>query len=125
MPGTTTNGFPYAVPTDPLVQWPATSQSLSERIDQGLAEVNQRVPFRFTGPMILTSNDQGLVEITQQTFAANTMIGVIAMGYGQEYGVYVSDVGDNTRITLGVTHPTTGALAPNVQVYCTVFGIDV
>jgi hypothetical protein len=30
MPGTTSSGFPYAEPTDPLVQWPATSQALAE-----------------------------------------------------------------------------------------------
>lgn len=33
MPGVTTGGYPYAEPTDPLVQWPATSQSLAEKID--------------------------------------------------------------------------------------------
>jgi hypothetical protein len=33
MPGTTAKGFPYAQPADPLVQWPATSQSLAEKID--------------------------------------------------------------------------------------------
>jgi hypothetical protein len=35
MPGTTPQGFPYADPTDPLVQWPATSQSLAEKVDSG------------------------------------------------------------------------------------------
>jgi hypothetical protein len=34
MPGTTPQGFPYAEPTDPLVQWPATSQSLAEKLEQ-------------------------------------------------------------------------------------------
>jgi hypothetical protein len=33
MPDTTPNGYPYAVPSDPLVQWPATSQSLAEKLD--------------------------------------------------------------------------------------------
>jgi hypothetical protein len=33
MPATTPNGYPYAEPTDPLVQWPATSQQLAEKID--------------------------------------------------------------------------------------------
>jgi hypothetical protein len=33
MPGTTPNGVPYAEPTDPLVQWPATSRSLAEAVD--------------------------------------------------------------------------------------------
>jgi F420-0:gamma-glutamyl ligase len=33
MPDATANGYPYAVPSDPLVQWPATSQSLAEKID--------------------------------------------------------------------------------------------
>jgi hypothetical protein len=32
MPDSTANGFPYALPTDPLVQWPATSQSLAEAL---------------------------------------------------------------------------------------------
>lgn len=36
MPGTTPNGYPYAQPADPLVQWPATSQSLAEKIDNVL-----------------------------------------------------------------------------------------
>lgn len=35
MPGTTPTGFPYALPADPLVQWPATSQALAEKIDAG------------------------------------------------------------------------------------------
>jgi hypothetical protein len=33
MPDTTANGYPYAVPSDPLVQWPATSQSLAEKLE--------------------------------------------------------------------------------------------
>jgi hypothetical protein len=33
MPGTTPAGYPYAEPTDPLVQWPATSQSLAQKLD--------------------------------------------------------------------------------------------
>jgi hypothetical protein len=36
MADTTANGYPYAVPSDPLVQWPATSQSLAEKIDTQL-----------------------------------------------------------------------------------------
>jgi hypothetical protein len=34
MPATTPHGYPYAEPTDPLVQWPATSQQLAEKIDE-------------------------------------------------------------------------------------------
>lgn len=33
MPGSTPRGFPYAQPADPLVQWPATSQALAEKVD--------------------------------------------------------------------------------------------
>jgi hypothetical protein len=33
MADTTANGYPYAVPSDPLVQWPSTSQSLAEKVD--------------------------------------------------------------------------------------------
>jgi microcystin-dependent protein len=36
MPGTTTGGVPYAVPADPLVQWPATSQALAEAVDAAI-----------------------------------------------------------------------------------------
>lgn len=36
MPGTTPGGVPYAVPTDPLVQWPATSQGMAEKIDAAI-----------------------------------------------------------------------------------------
>jgi hypothetical protein len=39
MPGTTSSGFPYAVPADPLVQWPATSQSLAEKVQAELQDV--------------------------------------------------------------------------------------
>jgi hypothetical protein len=34
MPGTTPRGTPYALPTDPLVQWPGTSQQMAQKIDE-------------------------------------------------------------------------------------------
>jgi hypothetical protein len=37
MPATTPGGYPYAEPTDPLVQWPATSQQLAEQLEQKLS----------------------------------------------------------------------------------------
>jgi hypothetical protein len=33
MPDTTPGGYPYALPADPLVNWPATSQSLAEKLE--------------------------------------------------------------------------------------------
>jgi hypothetical protein len=33
MPATTPGGVPYAIPADPLVGWPSTSQQLAEKID--------------------------------------------------------------------------------------------
>jgi hypothetical protein len=37
MPGATFGGYPYAQPSDPLVQWPATSQQLAQKIDDEAA----------------------------------------------------------------------------------------
>jgi hypothetical protein len=35
MPGSTPSGYPYAEPADPLVQWPATSKALAEKLETG------------------------------------------------------------------------------------------
>jgi hypothetical protein len=36
MPGTTPKGYPYAEPADPLVQWPATSKALAQKLENDL-----------------------------------------------------------------------------------------
>lgn len=33
MPGTTTHGYPYALPDDALVNWPATSKALADKLN--------------------------------------------------------------------------------------------
>jgi hypothetical protein len=49
MPGATTGGVPYALPADPLVQWPATSQSVAEAVDGRVKKSGDTM----TGPLSL------------------------------------------------------------------------
>lgn len=36
MPGQTAKGFPYALPEDKRINWPATSQQLAEKLEAGV-----------------------------------------------------------------------------------------
>jgi hypothetical protein len=59
MPGTTPNGYPYAEPTDPLVQWPATSQALAQAIDTKTADLNTLLQGRAIATAYLTTDANG------------------------------------------------------------------
>jgi hypothetical protein len=58
MPGTTPKGYPYAQPADPLIQWPATSQALAEKIDA--ASGARIVVGHVSGP----ANASGMIEMS-------------------------------------------------------------
>jgi hypothetical protein len=59
MPGSTpAHQIPYAVPTDPLVQWPATSQALAEKVD-ALSTTAAGAPQRQVIQGVATCDAQG------------------------------------------------------------------
>jgi hypothetical protein len=76
MPGSTTGGFPYALPADPLVQWPATSQSLAEKIDQKIAAL----PRIATGVATTTGESAVLVNFPPGRFTAPPKVVVTPVG---------------------------------------------
>jgi hypothetical protein len=71
MPGSTLHGYPYAEPTDPLVQWPGTSQSLAEQIDTQIA--GQRV-FRWSGIVTPPASGEVTVDLSAAGFTQEPVI---------------------------------------------------
>jgi hypothetical protein len=109
MPANTANGYPYAEPTDPLVQWPATSQALAEKIDDTITDAvyaaripvstpgwAQPVPAGYTaiGKLVFLTG-----QVTIDSAAIDTLIGVFPPPEG---GVYMYPVAFQSPTATGV-----------------------
>jgi hypothetical protein len=72
MPGTSPSGYPYAEPTDPLVQWPATSQQLAARLEE------RAVVLAGTGAYPIDDGGNGTIPIGSEGLEAARSTTVVA-----------------------------------------------
>jgi hypothetical protein len=84
MPATTPGGYPYAEPTDPLVQWPATSRQLAEGIESLSARVHSLPAHIVTGGGATDAQGRLTVDLTTAGFTQQPVVMAIAVEGGSD-----------------------------------------